>query len=169
MLVLLAQVWGVGNKINERLALSGIHSIQDLMNQSAKQMRQEFGVTLERTLAELHGEPCMDLDQHLSPRSRFFVAALSVRKSPRRSSYKKVSQTMPCAQQKSSGASIASPSVFMSCCKVLDLNSPTTVTVLIPAYPTPAMTAEKSSAPPPAYANNSTNPILVLPVQVLGF
>ncbi|CAI8156559.1 MAG: DNA polymerase IV 1 [Cellvibrionales bacterium UBA7375] len=56
-------IWGVGRKLSARLQAMGIHTALDLADTSAKSIRQHFSVVLERTLRELNGESCMELEQ----------------------------------------------------------------------------------------------------------
>ena len=56
-------IWGVGRRLSARLQAMGIHTALDLADTSAKSIRQHFSVVLERTVRELNGESCMDLEQ----------------------------------------------------------------------------------------------------------
>lgn len=56
------EVWGVGRRLAPRLRELGIRSALDLQHASAKRIRSHFGVVLERTVAELNGVPCIELD-----------------------------------------------------------------------------------------------------------
>lgn len=62
-LVPAGEVWGVGRKYAERLASLGIHTALDLAQANPKSIRQQFSVVLERTVAELNGEACQDLEE----------------------------------------------------------------------------------------------------------
>jgi DNA polymerase V len=57
-----AEVWGVGRRLAPRLRQLGIHSALDLQRAPAKRIRSHFGVVLERTVAELNGTPCIELE-----------------------------------------------------------------------------------------------------------
>lgn len=63
-----SSVWGVGSRITARLALWDIRTVQDLRKQPPKRIRKEFGVTLERTVRELNGEKCFDLETQPPPK-----------------------------------------------------------------------------------------------------
>ena len=56
------KVWGVGARLAKRLHRLDIYSVYDLKIANAKHIRRQFGVTLERTVAELNGERCMNVD-----------------------------------------------------------------------------------------------------------
>lgn len=56
------EVWGVGPRINRRLQAMGIRTVLDLKQADAKRMRQQFSVVLERTVAELNGVACIELE-----------------------------------------------------------------------------------------------------------
>ncbi|MBT4928355.1 MAG: Y-family DNA polymerase, partial [Cellvibrionales bacterium] len=56
-------IWGVGRRLSARLQAMDIHTALDLADTSAKSIRQHFSVVLERTVRELNGESCMDLEQ----------------------------------------------------------------------------------------------------------
>ncbi|GAA5525938.1 protein UmuC [Microbulbifer aestuariivivens] len=55
------EVWGVGRRIARRLAMLDIHTAWDLAAAHVPTIRKAFGVTLERTLRELQGVPCIEL------------------------------------------------------------------------------------------------------------
>ncbi|MGE0558796.1 MAG: Y-family DNA polymerase [Burkholderiales bacterium] len=57
-----SEVWGVGRRLAPRLRELGIHSALDLQRVPAKRIRGHFGVVLERTVAELNGTPCIELE-----------------------------------------------------------------------------------------------------------
>jgi len=65
-----SEVWGVGRRINVRLATMGIHTVLDLRNASPKAIRARFGVVMERTCEELRGVPCLDLEEVAPPRQQ---------------------------------------------------------------------------------------------------
>lgn len=62
-LVPVGEVWGVGRRYAERLATLGIHTALELAQAKPKYIRQHFSVVLERTVAELNGESCQDLEE----------------------------------------------------------------------------------------------------------
>lgn len=56
-------IWGVGRNNSKRLKQMGIHSALELANSPAKNIRHQFSVVLERTVLELNGESCIELEQ----------------------------------------------------------------------------------------------------------
>ena len=57
-----AEVWGVGRRIAQRLAHAGVHTVADFMRCDVSWVRSNASVVLERTWRELHGLPCIGLD-----------------------------------------------------------------------------------------------------------
>jgi DNA polymerase V len=56
------EVWGVGPRITKQLNEAGIHTVQDLVQLDPVMVKGRWSVVLERTLRELQGMPCIDLD-----------------------------------------------------------------------------------------------------------
>lgn len=56
------EVWGVGRKITERLETMDIHTVRQLRDADAETIRSRFSVVLERTVRELRGVSCLDLE-----------------------------------------------------------------------------------------------------------
>ncbi|MGB2742781.1 MAG: Y-family DNA polymerase [Cognaticolwellia sp.] len=56
-------VWGIGSRLGKRLNVLGIKNAWDLANQSAKSMRSQFSVLVERTVNELNGIVCLNWDE----------------------------------------------------------------------------------------------------------
>ena len=57
------EVWGVGPRITPRLGDMGIRSVLDLKRSPSARIRQRFSVVMERTVAELNGESCIDMEE----------------------------------------------------------------------------------------------------------
>lgn len=55
-------IWGVGRKTSARLNEEGIHTVLDLINADAHALRKQFSVVLEKTVLELRGTRCVDVD-----------------------------------------------------------------------------------------------------------
>jgi DNA polymerase V len=66
------KIWGVGSRLSQRLALLDIMTGWDLACAQAKLIRKHFGVTLERTHAELNGESCLQLEEAAPPKKQIF-------------------------------------------------------------------------------------------------
>lgn len=62
-LVPVEEVWGVGRRISRKLNTMGIITAKDLSEQSTWIIRKHFNVVLERTVRELRGEPCLQLEE----------------------------------------------------------------------------------------------------------
>ena len=62
------EVWGVGKKTAEKLRAGGIHQVWDLMHLDPATVRRSASVVLERTVRELQGIPCIDLDDCSEPK-----------------------------------------------------------------------------------------------------
>ncbi|MFC6673249.1 translesion error-prone DNA polymerase V subunit UmuC [Marinobacterium aestuariivivens] len=56
------EVWGVGRRLAPRLNAVGIRTALDLADANPKGLRQQFSVVLERTIRELNGISCLELD-----------------------------------------------------------------------------------------------------------
>jgi DNA polymerase V len=68
------EVWGVGRRTEARLHEMGIMSVTALKRASASRIRAEFGVVMERTVAELNGTACLELDEITSPRQQIICS-----------------------------------------------------------------------------------------------
>ncbi|MCH8236995.1 MAG: Y-family DNA polymerase [Proteobacteria bacterium] len=55
-------VWGIGRRLAARLARIGVATALDLKNAEPKFIRARFGVVVERTVLELRGRACLDLE-----------------------------------------------------------------------------------------------------------
>ena len=64
------EVWGVGRRINVRLAAMGIQTVLELRNASPKAIRAQFGVVMERTCEELRGVSCLELEEIAPPKKQ---------------------------------------------------------------------------------------------------
>ncbi len=64
------EVWGVGRRIRERLNGMGIETVQQLKDSSVSRIRSEFNVVLARTVAELNGEACLNIEEIAPPKQQ---------------------------------------------------------------------------------------------------
>jgi len=55
-------VWGVGRRTTARLNEGGIRTVLDLVNADIATLRRQFSVVLEKTVLELRGTACLDVD-----------------------------------------------------------------------------------------------------------
>lgn len=75
-LVPVDDVWGVGKRLSKRLNALGITTALDLANASPRAIRDQFSVVLERTVRELNGESCIELEE-ISPTKKQIVCSRS--------------------------------------------------------------------------------------------
>ncbi|SEA55783.1 DNA polymerase V [Desulfuromusa kysingii] len=57
-----AEVWGVGRKHTEKLKRIGITTALQLAQMDSRRVRKLYSVVMERTVRELNGEACIELD-----------------------------------------------------------------------------------------------------------
>ncbi|HBE9114819.1 TPA: Y-family DNA polymerase [Citrobacter braakii] len=57
------EVWGVGCRISKKLEAMGIKTVLELADTDIRFIRKHFNVVLERTVRELRGEPCLELEE----------------------------------------------------------------------------------------------------------
>jgi DNA polymerase V len=75
-LVSVDDVWGVGRRLSKRLNALGINTALDLANASTRAIRDQFSVVLERTVRELNGESCIELEE-IPPTKKQIVCSRS--------------------------------------------------------------------------------------------
>ncbi|STI32638.1 SOS mutagenesis and repair protein [Escherichia coli] len=54
---------GIGRRISKKLDAMGIKTVLDLADTDIRFIRKHFNVVLERTVRELRGEPCLQLEE----------------------------------------------------------------------------------------------------------
>ncbi len=62
------EVWGVGRQISKQLNEGGITTVLELAQLDAAMVRGRWSVVLERTVRELQGTPCIELDHAPVPK-----------------------------------------------------------------------------------------------------
>ena len=62
------EVWGIGRRIAAQLNEGGIHTVFDLLRLDPAAVRSRWSVVLERTLRELQGIRCVDLEHDPAPK-----------------------------------------------------------------------------------------------------
>lgn len=62
------EVWGIGRRIGAQLQAEGVKTVLDFMRLAPATVRARWGVVLERTLRELQGQPCIELDDCPPPK-----------------------------------------------------------------------------------------------------
>ena len=68
------EVWGVGRRLSRRLNQQGVSSALALADCDAAWIRSHYSVTLERTVRELNGQPCMALEECPPPRQQILCS-----------------------------------------------------------------------------------------------
>ncbi len=69
-----SKVWGVGRKLTEHLNKAGINTALDLAEINPQVIRRKFSVVLERTVRELRGERCLNIDDDISSKKQIVVS-----------------------------------------------------------------------------------------------
>ena len=64
----IADIWGIGPRIAKQLYAGGIHNVLDLVRMDPSTARRGWSVMLERTVRELQGTSCIELDHAPAPR-----------------------------------------------------------------------------------------------------
>lgn len=64
------EIWGVGGKLAPRLEALGFKSVYDLKHANQKIMRKEFSVVMEKTIRELNGTVCIELEDVPPPKQQ---------------------------------------------------------------------------------------------------
>ena len=64
------EVWGVGRKLAAHLQAEGIYTAADLSRVDPIWAKRRFSVVLEKTVRELNGLPCLELQQDILPRQQ---------------------------------------------------------------------------------------------------
>jgi DNA polymerase V len=57
------EIWGVGRKLAPKLNAYGIQTVLDLKASNSEYMRQQFSVVMEKTIRELNGMACIELEE----------------------------------------------------------------------------------------------------------
>lgn len=75
-LVPVEDVWGVGRRISAKLNAMGVNTAKDVSEQSTYIIRKHFNVVLERTVRELRGEQCLEIEE-FAPNKQQIVCSRS--------------------------------------------------------------------------------------------
>jgi DNA polymerase V len=90
-LVPVGEVWGIGSKTSAKLNKMGIITVWDLACQSSQRIHQQFNVVVARTVMELNGTACMELED-ITPNKQQIVCSRSF--SRRLNTYSELSQAL---------------------------------------------------------------------------
>ena len=69
-----SEVWGVGRRLNQHLQQMGIVSALDLAQCDPAYIRQKFSIVLERTVRELRGERCLEIEHDVAAKKQIVVS-----------------------------------------------------------------------------------------------
>ncbi|MDP3211910.1 Y-family DNA polymerase [Methylotenera sp.] len=64
------EIWGVGRKLAPKLAALGYQSALDLKRAIPEALRQQFSVVMEKTIRELNGTVCIELEEISPPKKQ---------------------------------------------------------------------------------------------------
>jgi DNA polymerase V len=90
-IVPVGEVWGIGSHTDAKLNQLSIHTVWDLAIQPSKRIQAQFNVTVARTVLELNGIPCLELEE-IAPDKQQIVCSRSF--SRRLTELREVSEAM---------------------------------------------------------------------------
>ncbi len=61
--IAVGEIWGVGRKLAPKLEALGFKSVLDLKRANANDLRQQFSVVMQKTIHELNGNVCIELEE----------------------------------------------------------------------------------------------------------
>jgi len=70
------EIWGIGRRLTAKLHEHGIKTVADLVAADPKSMGRRHGVVMERTIQELRGIPCAELE-HLTQAKQQIICSRS--------------------------------------------------------------------------------------------
>ncbi len=62
-IVPVGEVWGIGARTAAKLERLGIHTVRDLARQAPERIRAQFNIVIARTVMELNGIACLELEE----------------------------------------------------------------------------------------------------------
>lgn len=68
------EIWGVGRRITDKLLAMKIKTVEDLRKANPDRIRRQFSVVMERTVQELNGVSCLELEEVGKPRQQIIVS-----------------------------------------------------------------------------------------------
>ena len=69
-----SEVWGVGRRLTKSLQDIGVTQALQLANLNPRYVRKRYNVVLERTVRELNGESCLELDDVVAKRQQIICS-----------------------------------------------------------------------------------------------
>ena len=85
------EVWGIGSRTTAKLNQIGINTVFDLATQPSKRIQTQFNIVIARTVMELNGIPCLELEE-LAPNKQQIVCSRSF--SRKLSEYRELSEAL---------------------------------------------------------------------------
>lgn len=73
-LIDVAEVWGVGRQHSKKLKQYGINTVLDLAQCSPHRLGKAFSVVMQRTLMELQGQACIELEHAPEPKKQIVAS-----------------------------------------------------------------------------------------------
>ncbi len=70
------EIWGIGRKLAPQLQALGFNSALDLKRANPQRIRQQFSVVMEKTIRELNGTVCIELEE-ISPPKQQIISSRS--------------------------------------------------------------------------------------------
>ena len=64
------EVWGIGRRLAPKLKALGINTVLDLKRADPERLRQQFSVVVEKTIRELNGTVCIELEEISPPKKQ---------------------------------------------------------------------------------------------------
>jgi DNA polymerase V len=64
------EVWGIGRRMAPKLQALGINTVLDLKNADPQRLKQLFSVVMEKTIRELNGIVCIELEEIAPPKKQ---------------------------------------------------------------------------------------------------
>jgi DNA polymerase V len=90
-IVPVGEVWGIGSRTAAKLNQLGINTVWDLAIQPSKRIQAQFNVVVARTVMELNGVPCLELEE-IAPDKQQIVCSRSF--SRRLTEYRELSEAL---------------------------------------------------------------------------
>lgn len=90
-IVPVGEVWGIGSRYAARLNQLGIATVWDLATQSPHNIQRQFNIVVARTVMELNGIPCLELEE-VAPSKQQIVCSRSF--SRRLTNYSELAQAL---------------------------------------------------------------------------
>jgi DNA polymerase V len=70
------EIWGVGRKLAPKLQALGFNTVLDLKRANPERLRQQFSVVMEKTIRELNGTVCIELED-IAPAKKQILSSRS--------------------------------------------------------------------------------------------